>query len=200
MSHLKKKNVSSFCWCCSVAQSYPTLCDPRGLQHARLPWPSPSPRVCSNSCPLSQWCLKNGRGFRQLAGLNACEFLSQGTPGIQAWQKGNRPLGQGSCTRNEHWLSRQCHLVATWPVASVWKSLWLSFLRGRRPMVLPWWQWGLKRSRYAKCLDAAPLCTCLPPASPRFSFPTYLPVSGLSCDMQDVALRFMGSRVVWQPQ
>ena len=26
------------------------------LQHARLPCPSPSPRVCSNSCPLSQWC------------------------------------------------------------------------------------------------------------------------------------------------
>ena len=29
---------------------------PHGLQHARLPWPSPSPGVCSNSCSLSQWC------------------------------------------------------------------------------------------------------------------------------------------------
>ena len=27
-----------------------------GLQHARLPCPSPIARVCSNSCPLSQWC------------------------------------------------------------------------------------------------------------------------------------------------
>ena len=27
-----------------------------GLQHASLPCPSPSFRVCSNSCPLSQWC------------------------------------------------------------------------------------------------------------------------------------------------
>ena len=27
---------------------------PHGLQHARLPCASPSPRVCSNSCPLSQ--------------------------------------------------------------------------------------------------------------------------------------------------
>ena len=27
-----------------------------GLQHARLPSPSPSPRVCSYSCPLSWWC------------------------------------------------------------------------------------------------------------------------------------------------
>ena len=29
---------------------------PYGLQHARLPCPSSSPRACSNSCPLSQWC------------------------------------------------------------------------------------------------------------------------------------------------
>ena len=28
----------------------------RGLQHARLPCPSLSPEVCSNSCPLSWWC------------------------------------------------------------------------------------------------------------------------------------------------
>ena len=27
-----------------------------GLQHARLPSTSLSPRVCSNSCPLSWWC------------------------------------------------------------------------------------------------------------------------------------------------
>ena len=29
---------------------------PHGLQHARLPYPSPSPGVCSNSCPLSRCC------------------------------------------------------------------------------------------------------------------------------------------------
>ena len=29
---------------------------PRQLQHTRLPCPSPSPRVCPNACPLSQWC------------------------------------------------------------------------------------------------------------------------------------------------
>ena len=28
---------------------------PRGLQHVRLSCPSPSPRLCSNSCPLSWW-------------------------------------------------------------------------------------------------------------------------------------------------
>ena len=29
---------------------------PHGLQHTRLPCPSPSPGVCSNSYALSQWC------------------------------------------------------------------------------------------------------------------------------------------------
>ena len=29
---------------------------PHGLQHARPPCPSPTPRVYSNSCPLSWWC------------------------------------------------------------------------------------------------------------------------------------------------
>ena len=29
---------------------------PHRLQHARLPCPSPSPGVCSNSSPLSWWC------------------------------------------------------------------------------------------------------------------------------------------------
>ena len=41
--------------CCLVTQSCPTL-RPHGLQHSRLPCPSPSCRTCSNSCPLSQWC------------------------------------------------------------------------------------------------------------------------------------------------
>ena len=29
---------------------------PHGLQHTRLPCPSPTPRACSNSGPSSQWC------------------------------------------------------------------------------------------------------------------------------------------------
>ena len=45
-------------YCCSVAQSCPTLCDPMDcMQHTRLPCSSPSPGVCPNSCLLSQWCL-----------------------------------------------------------------------------------------------------------------------------------------------
>ena len=32
---------------------------PCGLQHARLPCPSPSPGVCSNLCPSGRWCHPN---------------------------------------------------------------------------------------------------------------------------------------------
>ena len=41
--------------CCSAAKSCPTLW-PHGLQSARCLCPLLSPRVFSNSCPLSQWC------------------------------------------------------------------------------------------------------------------------------------------------
>ena len=43
------------CIVVAVTKSYLTLL-PHGLQHARFPCPSLSPRVCSNSCPSSWWC------------------------------------------------------------------------------------------------------------------------------------------------
>ena len=45
--------ISSVQFSCSVV-SFPLW--PHGLQHARLPCPSPAPGLYSNSCPLSQWC------------------------------------------------------------------------------------------------------------------------------------------------
>ena len=52
----------SLCWwaqnqntdCCSVTKS--DSLQPLGLQQSRLPCPWLSPGVCSNSCPLTQWC------------------------------------------------------------------------------------------------------------------------------------------------
>ena len=43
-----------FYWATLVAWSCPTLWL-HGLQHARLPGPSPFPGVSPNSCPLSRW-------------------------------------------------------------------------------------------------------------------------------------------------
>ena len=48
-----KKYISSVQFSCSVMSD--TLW-PHGLQQARPPCPSPTPRVYSNSCPLTEWC------------------------------------------------------------------------------------------------------------------------------------------------
>ena len=45
--------INIFAFYCSVMSS---SLRPDGLQHTRLPCPSPSPKACLNSCPLSQWC------------------------------------------------------------------------------------------------------------------------------------------------
>ena len=52
-THSQTWGVFSHCCCCSVISN---SSHPHGWQHARLPYPSLSPRVCSDSCPLSQWC------------------------------------------------------------------------------------------------------------------------------------------------
>ena len=56
---MSKENVIYMCVCVYISISSVTqLCltlQPHGLQHARLPCPSITPRACSNSCPTSQW-------------------------------------------------------------------------------------------------------------------------------------------------
>ena len=42
------------CKSCCLVVSYSL--QPHGLQHTRLPYPSPTPGACSNSCPSSRWC------------------------------------------------------------------------------------------------------------------------------------------------
>ena len=54
LADLSPDSLPNSCFC-SVTQLCPTLW-PHGLQHARPPCPSPTPRACSNSCPSSQWC------------------------------------------------------------------------------------------------------------------------------------------------
>ena len=48
-----KSNMSSVQFSHSVVSD---SLQPHRLQHTRLPCPSPTPGVCSNLCPLSQWC------------------------------------------------------------------------------------------------------------------------------------------------
>ena len=54
-------NWELFWWAvpCSVQFSHSIMSDylwPHGLQHARPSYPSPTPAIYSNSCPLSRWC------------------------------------------------------------------------------------------------------------------------------------------------
>ena len=46
----KMLNIVHYC-CWSITQLWP-----HGLQHAKSPCPSPSPRVCPTSCSLYWWC------------------------------------------------------------------------------------------------------------------------------------------------
>ena len=48
-----EQDVLLLLFSCSIVSDF---LRPRELQHARLPYPSLSPEVCSNSHPLSQWC------------------------------------------------------------------------------------------------------------------------------------------------
>ena len=50
---MKNLLVSSVQFCHSIISN---SLRPHGLQHARLPCPSPTPGAYSNSCPSSRWC------------------------------------------------------------------------------------------------------------------------------------------------
>ena len=52
MNKLNSKHT--YCFCCSVTKSCPTLFDPMDCSTSASF--SLSPGACSNSCPLSQWC------------------------------------------------------------------------------------------------------------------------------------------------
>ena len=57
--NLSRGNLEKCYRTSSVQFSWSVVSDylqPQGLQHARLPCPSPTPGTCSNSCPSSQWC------------------------------------------------------------------------------------------------------------------------------------------------
>ena len=66
---MRSLELSLFAYFCIFPDSWGPFCSvgfshlvasnslrPHGLQHTRLPCPSPTPRPCSNSCPLSQQC------------------------------------------------------------------------------------------------------------------------------------------------
>ena len=68
------------CCCCSVAQLCPHGLRPHGLQHSRLPCPSLSPGLCSDSCAIF---LKNWVKIHMTKMYHLSYFLSIQISGIK---------------------------------------------------------------------------------------------------------------------
>ena len=65
-----------------------------GLQHTRLPCPSLSPRVCSDSCQLSQWCYLTISSSAALFSFCLQSFLaSQTFPKNWLFASGGQSIG-----------------------------------------------------------------------------------------------------------
>ena len=81
----------------SVQFSHPVVSNSlwrHGLQHARPPCPSPTPRVYSNSCPLRQWC--HPTISSSVISFSSClqSFPTSGTfPRSQLFTSGGQSIG-----------------------------------------------------------------------------------------------------------
>ena len=82
---------------------------PCGLQHARPPCPSPTPRAYSNSCPLSQWCHPTISSSvvpfsSQLQSFPASESF----PISQLFSSGGQSIGVSASKNIQDWFSLGC--------------------------------------------------------------------------------------------
>ena len=90
-SESKWFSISSVQFSCSVMSD---SLRPHGLQHARLPYPSPTPRVYSNSFALSRWChptisssvvpFSHPQSFPASGSLSMSQFFKSGGQSIGA--------------------------------------------------------------------------------------------------------------------
>ena len=80
------------CLCCQFSRSIMSeSLQPRGLQHTRLPCPSPTPRAYSNTCPSSRWCHPTILSF--VIPFSSClQFLP--ASGSFPWSQFFAPSGQ----------------------------------------------------------------------------------------------------------
>ena len=77
---------------------------PHGLQHTRLPCPSLPPGVCSNACPLSQWCYLT---VSSSASLFSLFFCFQSFPSIRVFSNESAVRIRWSKYLTIYWLTVQ---------------------------------------------------------------------------------------------
>ena len=112
MSPLKISTIVAFDYIVVIVQSVSCvwLFATHGQQHARLPCPSLSPGVCSDSCPLSQWWYLTISSY---AALTPFAFNLSQHQGLFQWVSS---LDQGAKVEREHdtiflfftWLPISC--------------------------------------------------------------------------------------------
>ena len=86
-----------------------------GLQHTRLPCPSLSPRVYSNSCPLSQWCLSTISS--SLASFSSCPQSSPASGSIPMsylFTSGGQSIGASASALVLPMKSRLISFIIDW--------------------------------------------------------------------------------------
>ena len=90
-----KRSCNTSTW--SIAVMSDSL-QPHGLQHTRLPCPSPIPGACSNSCPSSQWC--HPAISSCVTAFSSCpqSFPASGSfPVSQFFASGGQSIGVSTC-------------------------------------------------------------------------------------------------------
>ena len=117
----------------SSVQSFSVTLRPHVQQHTWLPCPSATPRACSNSCPLSQWCQDRGRisakGWTLLTGQVPWEYSIQQKEDHQRppwlhefWWSGGSRNGVTSVTWSD--LGRgQTERLEARRIIVLWKSI-----------------------------------------------------------------------------
>ena len=105
---------------------------PHGLQHARLPCPSLSPRVCSKSCPLSQWC--HPTISSSVSPFSTCLQsvpASRSFPVIQLFTSGGQSIG-GSVSASVLPIHT---ILGCFPLELTGLILWVQCLKGNMSKV-----------------------------------------------------------------
>ena len=122
----------------------------RGLQHTRFPCHSLSPRVCSNSRPLSRWCHPTISSSATPFSSFQYKIFHRGGEAWVAWRRTRKISpkgrgGQGNCRKKEE-HERRWQMANTSVQSGDINFLWLS-LR---------WEWGfVKEGNTKECSDCS---------------------------------------------
>ena len=117
------------CLLLSSCQVLSDLLHPHGLQHARFPCPWLSPEVCSNSCPMSQWCYLTISSSATLFSFCPQSFSASGSfPRSQLFESGGPSIGSSASApvfpKNKYWMDRGAWHATVLGVAK--SQTWLS--------------------------------------------------------------------------